>query len=119
MSATIIVGVDASLAAITKARSIAAWVRRVGMLSQTDLKPLQTIAKVDTVEGFQAAMAVAKKGDGIVYHTGWLMKDRLYDGILRHVAGEAMRAEQAKQVYLVQRRIDVMTFEYIAIKRGY
>lgn len=107
------VALPRSLAAAT---AISVWANRVGPVKPSDLKPVGTIANVNTVDGFKAALAVAKKGGGIVYHTGFLMGDRLYDGGLRLVADAAMRAATAQQVSLVQRRLGERVFEYIAIK---
>ena len=76
--------------------------------------------------GFWAWVAVAKPGDHVVYHRGFLVLD-LSDHAspltamcrqrLRDVAAATSRAAEEKLVHLVQARLGPHSFAYVAIAR--
>lgn len=78
------------------------------------------------IVNFKAWYANALRGKSYVYHVGYLAKDRetkgrddtekaYYDEIKR-LADYAYKLHEAGKVSLVQKRVEPMRFEYIAIK---
>lgn len=53
----------------------------------------------------------------LIYHTGYLWKDREVNGAAADMARAAWAAYQKRKVLLVQRRCGAFNYEYIAIKR--
>lgn len=69
---------------------------------------------------FLSALATARKGETVVYHTGLLMMDRLFGPEFQNVhaiSTAAMEAWKEKRVHLVQKRISHGVCVYMAIKR--
>lgn len=69
---------------------------------------------------FLSALSAARKGEKIIYHTGWLMTDRRFGPTfdrVHAVATAAMEAWNDARVHLVQRRLGPNVYEYIAVKR--
>lgn len=60
-------------------------------------------------------LRMLKAGSRVTYHTGCLVSDRKKNGAVGTVASEARRLSDDKRVLLTQKRIDLNTFDYIAI----
>ena len=61
-----------------------------------------------------------EKGQALIYHLGSLMHDRLRGPMFQTVHGVALAAWEAYErgeVYLVQRKLSALQFEYIAIRK--
>lgn len=72
-----------------------------------------------TRQQFVEALSRARKGARIVYHTGLLMRDRLFDRELNNTAWGAWNAYIEGRCTLIQRRIvgaEPSACEYIAVK---
>lgn len=84
-----------------------------------------TIIEATTLKKFKQAMRTGKRGDRIIYHTGFLLWDRTaYNKKiseaqreeLKKVANEAWKALSKREVILLQRRV-ADGCEYVAVKR--
>lgn len=64
----------------------------------------------------QALLSSARRGDAIVYHTGFLLNDRQKGSQLEATADAAWAEHLAGRCTLVQRRLGPSSYEYIAIK---
>ena len=55
--------------------------------------------------------------EGVLYHTGFLMAERLYRGNVHKVAWAMWEAHQRGEVHLVQRKLRDYVYEYWAYPR--
>jgi len=62
-------------------------------------------------------IGIAKRGQWVMYHVGFLFADRIKDRRLNSTAGEAWMLYKLGTVVLVQRRLGDMQYEYYAVKR--
>lgn len=70
---------------------------------------------------FLSDLATARAGDKIVYHTGFLMMDRMFGPEFQNIhaiATAAFEAHKEGRVDLVQKRIARGVCAYIAVKRA-
>ena len=71
---------------------------------------------------YEAWLQMAKSGESLTYHEGYLAKDRFYDYTIRDIANLFMRAYESKVVVLFQKRMEYGNanhdpkFQYIAKK---
>jgi hypothetical protein len=65
---------------------------------------------------FRAALAKAKRGEEVAYHSGLLMRDRLFKTEVAGVANAAWDAYANGECLLFQRRADGGTCQYFALK---
>jgi hypothetical protein len=65
---------------------------------------------------FQSLLASARRGEAIVYYTGYLLNDRKEGSQLEATADAAWAEHVAGRCLLVQKRIADGVYEYIAIK---
>jgi hypothetical protein len=71
---------------------------------------------------YESWLQMAKSGEVITYHEGYLGKDRFYDYSIRDIANLFMRAYENKIVDLFQKRVEYGNinhdpkFQYIAKK---
>ena len=71
---------------------------------------------------YEAWLQMAKRGETITYHEGYLAKDRFFDYSKRDIANLFMRAYESKIVDLYQKRMEYGNanhdpkFQYIAKK---
>jgi len=71
---------------------------------------------------YEAWLQMAKSGETITYHEGYLAKDRFFDYSKRDIANLFMRAYESKTVDLYQKRMEYGNanhdpkFQYIAKK---
>lgn len=78
------------------------------------------------IGNFKAWYTQSFRGKSYVYHVGYLARDRetkprdetekAYYAEIANVANYAYKLHEAGKVSLVQRRLEPMKFEYIAIK---
>lgn len=78
------------------------------------------------IGNFKAWYAQSFRGKSYVYHVGYLARDRetkprddtekAYYAEIANVANYAYKLQEAGKVSLVQRRLEPMKFEYIAVK---
>jgi hypothetical protein len=61
-------------------------------------------------------VAHSKRGERVVYHAGFLMKDRMESAEVDALADQAMSAQVAGEVVLLQRRIGFWDYDYIAVR---
>jgi len=99
------------------------------MLSAPLRMSLATDATCDTALddlGLWAWVAMAKPGDHVIYHRGFLSLDLIGHGShltsaarrqLRDLAAAALKAAEEKRVHLVQARLGPDHFAYIAVAR--
>ncbi len=75
-----------------------------------------------TLSRYEAWLQMAKSGEAITYHEGYLAKDRFFDYSKRDIANLFMRAYESKIVTLFQKRVEHgnanhdPVFQYIAKK---
>lgn len=67
-------------------------------------------------EQFSDALAKAKNGDWIMYHSGCLMADRCYYPDADSVARAAWAAHEAGECLLVQCRVSLTSCQYFAVR---
>lgn len=66
-------------------------------------------------EQFNDALSKAKRGERVAYHSGVLMRDRLYNPEVDARAKAAWKAHEEGRCVLVQRRVDASTCQYLAV----
>ena len=67
-------------------------------------------------EQFTTALDKAKRGEEVSYHSGLLMRDRLFNPEVAGVANAAWAAYAEGKCLLFQRRADGGTCQYFAVK---
>jgi hypothetical protein len=67
-------------------------------------------------EQFKTALSKAKRGEAIAYHSGLLMRDRLFKPDVADVGNAAWKAYEAGECVLFQRRVDMSTCQYLAVR---
>ena len=72
--------------------------------------------QIRTAADFNLALAEATNGDKVTYHTGDLRSDRKRFAAIREIGAAAWKAYENGHCTLVQRRLELGRYEYIAIK---
>lgn len=67
-------------------------------------------------EQLRTTLSKAKRGEEIAYHSGLLMRDRLFKPDVADVANAAWKAYEAGECLLFQRRADAGTCQYFVVK---
>lgn len=85
------------------------------MTAQPKLRPPE--AEPALVTEFMEWFSFADAGARVTYHTGFLAADR-HDAAIGALADRVLKLADAGRLHLLQRRIGLMEFAYIAEKRS-
>lgn len=67
-------------------------------------------------EQFNTALAKAKPGEHVTYHSGNLMRDRQFIPDVDSVAVAATKANEDGKCLLFQRKVSASVYQYFAVK---
>lgn len=69
-----------------------------------------------TIKKLFEALALATRGQRVVYHTGLLMRDRQHDADLNALASAAWELFKRREALLFQRRVSEGICDYFIVK---